>query len=398
MFAFTKVFGVACLVAVAESFAPSATFATTPRLNTAAVSRSARAPALGLSMGPSRAVDEDAWFTYMSDRKYLDKLYKNNDKWVEKMTKDDPEYFGKMAGGQAPKFLWVGCSDARVPANELVGLGPGELFVHRNVANQVVGTDTSLMSILQFSLEFLEVENIIVCGHYACGGVAASMSKNDHHAPLENWIRQIKDVYRLHADELDAIKDPTERQRRLVELNVVEQCNNIYKEAVVQRRRVWTKEKLGEEIPRIFGMVYDPADGALKKIEWSPEKNMDYDFYKLYDSAAVKDKLEDTYQKRPSSWREKDVLNQKFESKRVTDEVEVSAAGDSDDSVENIKVAEMAAKYRQAAERLQKETLLRIEQEKQLKQVIAELEEIKAAISGKKEKGVKEGGLFDMFK
>lgn len=96
MFAFTKVFGVACLVAVAESFAPSATFATTPRLNTAAVSRSARAPALGLSMGPSRAVDEDAWFTYMSDRKYLDKLYKNNDKWVEKMTKDDPEYFGKM--------------------------------------------------------------------------------------------------------------------------------------------------------------------------------------------------------------------------------------------------------------------------------------------------------------
>mmetsp|Transcript_63242 Transcript_63242/g.131570 ORF Transcript_63242/g.131570 Transcript_63242/m.131570 type:complete len:395 (-) Transcript_63242:85-1269(-) len=384
MFAFTKVFGVTCLLALAESFSLSPSFAS-PRLNTA-VARSGQRPAAlsTLSMNVRKAVDEGAWFADMSARKNLDQLYKNNEKWMETMTKNDADYFKNMAGGQAPKFLWVGCSDARVPANELVGLGAGELFVHRNVANQVVGTDISLMSILQFSLEFLEVENIIICGHYACGGVAASMANNDHHAPLENWIRQIKDVYRLHSDELDAISDPDARQRRLVELNVVEQCNNVYKEAVVQRRRIWTEEKQGDAKPRIFGMVYDPNDGLLKRVDWSPEKNMDYDFYKIYDADAVKDKLEDTYTKRPSSWREKDVLNQKFESMRLSGDA-VEAAKPVASEAEDMKVSEMAVKYKQAAERLQKETAMRIEQEKQLKSVIAELEEIKKALkdSGK---------------
>lgn len=220
-----------------------------------------------------------------------------------------------MATGQAPKFLWVGCSDARIPANEIIGLDPGELFVHRNVANQVVNTDTSMMSILQFSIEYLGVENVIVCGHYACGGVRASMSNNDHHAPLENWVRQIRDVQRIHKKELNAISDPVAKERRLIELNTLEQAANVYKEAVVQRKRTYTQVRFGDATPRIFAMVIDPATGEIANLGFDPKTAMNgklEQIYGLYDPVEAKkayNDLVEPYKQRPSTWRKRRMYN-----------------------------------------------------------------------------------------
>jgi len=154
-----------------------------------------------------------------------------------------------------------------VPANEIIGQPPGAVFVHRNIANQVVNTDFNCMSVIQYAVDVLKVKHIVVCGHYDCGGVKASLENVDHRSPLENWLRHIRDTYRLHRDELNAIEDETARQRRLVELNVIEQCLNIFKTAVVQRKRVESYQKQkseGKDIgstftePRVHAYVYDP--------------------------------------------------------------------------------------------------------------------------------------------
>jgi len=160
-----------------------------------------------------------------------------------------------------------GCSDARVPANEIMGEDAGSVFVVRNVANMVVNTDFNLMSALQYAVNVLKIPHIIVCGHYDCGGVRASIENVDHAPPLENWLRNIRDVYRLHRHELDAIKDPEQRHRRLVELNVIEQCINLFKTGVVQRMRVQTyKENQAYTTPRIHACAFDPNTGELNPL------------------------------------------------------------------------------------------------------------------------------------
>ena len=170
-----------------------------------------------------------------------------NKAWADRMREEKPGFFDEIKRGHAPKILWIGCSDARVPANEIIGEPPGSVFVHRNIANQVVSTDMNCMSVLQYAVEVLKVKHIIVCGHYDCGGIRASTETADHRSPLVNWLRNLRDIYRLYKPELDAITDKTARQRRLVELNTIEQCLNVYKTAVVQRRRISTYQQIGKE-------------------------------------------------------------------------------------------------------------------------------------------------------
>lgn len=157
------------------------------------------------------------------DDKDLGSLLDANKAWSNRMIKENPGFFEDIKKGHAPKILWIGCSDARVPANEIIGEPPGSVFVHRNIANQVGNTDVNCLSVIQYAVDVLKVKHIIVCGHYDCGGIRASMELKDHRSPLENWLRNIRDTYRLHKKELDAIVDVKSRQRRLVELNVIEQ-------------------------------------------------------------------------------------------------------------------------------------------------------------------------------
>lgn len=161
------------------------------------------------------------------DKKDLKSLLSANQAWAKQQEKLKPGFFAELSKGHAPKILWIGCSDARVPANEIIGEPPGSVFVHRNVANMVVSTDFNCLSVVQYAVDVLKVKHIIVCGHYQCGGVRASLEPIDHKSPLENWLRNIRDTYRLHKEELNAIADPTNRQRKLVELNVMEQVNCI---------------------------------------------------------------------------------------------------------------------------------------------------------------------------
>jgi carbonic anhydrase len=156
------------------------------------------------------------------DEKDLGSLFDANKRWAKKMAEKQPGYFTDLIN-HAPKILWIGCSDARVPANEIIGEPPGSVFVHRNVANMVVNTDFNCLSVLQYAVEVLKVKHIVVCGHYDCGGIRAALEPVDHRSPLENWLRNIRDTYRLHNDELNAVSGLKERQRRLVELNVMEQ-------------------------------------------------------------------------------------------------------------------------------------------------------------------------------
>jgi carbonic anhydrase len=189
-----------------------------------------------------------------------EKLFEGNKKWVEDMLHRDPSFFENQAKGQKPPVLWIGCSDSRVHANEVTGMLPGEIFVHRNIANMVVHTDLSMLSVLDYSVNVLEVTDIIVCGHYGCGGVLASLGN----APLglvDNWLRNIKDVYHLHQRELDSIKDKQKRADRLVELNVIEQVFNLSKTAIVQK--AWTK---GKQLS-VHGLVYDLKSGVLQDLE-----------------------------------------------------------------------------------------------------------------------------------
>lgn len=194
-----------------------------------------------------------------------------NHAWVQRMKKKDPQHFQDLAAHpQRPNFMWIGCSDSRVPANEISRLRAGELFVHRNIANVVVNTDLNLLSVLQFSVEVLQVKHVIVTGHYGCGGVYAAMQKKDF-GLMENWIRNIRDVQRLHKEELQQIDDETMRWNRLVELNVVEGCNNLMKTGIIQK--AWSKSSF----PLIHGLVYDMQEGYLRELDIGVE-----DFQKKY--------------------------------------------------------------------------------------------------------------------
>lgn len=200
----------------------------------------------------------------------VDELFMRNAYWRQQVISKDPEFFERLGKGQRPRYLWIGCSDSRVSAEQLCGLPPGSLFVHRNIANVVNNVDVSCMSVLQYAVTALKVQHIVICGHYNCGGVAAAMKNIDHQSPLENWLRNIRDVYRLHRKELDAIEDEKSRADRLVELNVVEQAINLYKTRVVQKRRVETYEELddyGFVQPRVHPVVYEPGTGKLRKLD-----------------------------------------------------------------------------------------------------------------------------------
>jgi len=162
------------------------------------------------------------------DDRTLNSLLDANKAWSERMVIEKPDFFKELKKGHAPKILWIGCSDARVPANEIIGEPPGSVFVHRNVANMVVNTDFNCMSVIQYAVDVLKVKHIIVCGHYDCGGIRAALEQWDHKSPLENWLRNIRDTYRLHKDELNEIQVLRDRQRRLVELNVIEQVGLLF--------------------------------------------------------------------------------------------------------------------------------------------------------------------------
>ena len=183
-----------------------------------------------------------------------------NRRWVEARLAEDPEYFKKLAVGQKPRYLFIGCSDSRVPGSAITGTGPGEMFTHRNIANVVVHTDMNLLSVLQYAVEVLEVKGILVVGHYGCGGVAAAAS-NKQYGLIDNWLTNVRDVVRLHETELLRIKNPTERMRRLVELNVIEQVRNLAKTNIIQNAM------RGDDPPILHGLVYDVADGVLKDLE-----------------------------------------------------------------------------------------------------------------------------------
>jgi carbonic anhydrase len=192
--------------------------------------------------------------------KSYEKLLQENKRWAEGMLSTDPEYFDRLAHVQTPEFLWIGCSDSRVPADRITGTQPGEIFVHRNVANLVVNTDVNLLAVLDFAVTILEVKHVIICGHYGCGGIKAASTKHDHKPVLNMWLRNIKDVYRLHQKELDTIIDEEQRTDRLVELNVQEQVYNLAKTTIIQR--AWKKEKR----PDLHGWVYGLKDGIIKPV------------------------------------------------------------------------------------------------------------------------------------
>ena len=192
------------------------------------------------------------------DRSYQ-VLLENNRTWVAQQLELDPHYFEHLAAGQSPKYFWVGCADSRVPANVITGTAPGDVFVHRNIANVVINTDLNCMSVLQYAVEVLKVEHVIVCGHYGCGGVTAALSTRSF-GLIDNWLRSIKDVYRTHHTELRAYSDPKALERRLVELNVIESVYSLGKTSILQR--AW-KERGG---PRLHGWVYDIADGLIRDL------------------------------------------------------------------------------------------------------------------------------------
>jgi carbonic anhydrase len=189
-----------------------------------------------------------------------EKLLLENKAWAAEKVFEDPDYFNRLAHIQKPEFLWIGCSDSRVPANEITGTQPGEIFVHRNVANLVVNTDTNLLSVLEYAVVHLKVKHIIVCGHYGCGGIKAATTAHDFKQVLNMWLRNIKDVYRIHRNELDQIHNEEQKVNRLVELNVQEQVMNLAKTSIVQR--AWAHEQR----PDLHGWVYDIKDGIIKPV------------------------------------------------------------------------------------------------------------------------------------
>jgi carbonic anhydrase len=208
--------------------------------------------------------------------KAFEKLLLENKAWAREKIKDDPNYFKHLAQIQSPDFLWIGCSDSRVPANEITGTEPGEIFVQRNIANMVVHTDLNLLSVLEYAVVHLEVKHIIVCGHYGCGGVKAAISHTNL-GIINKWVRNIKDVYRIHEEELNAIENEEEQVNRLVELNVEEQVYNLAKTSIVQK--AW-KDR---QAPHLHGWVYGLNNGILKPIiDLAPGSKLDH-IYEYHD-------------------------------------------------------------------------------------------------------------------
>ena len=192
--------------------------------------------------------------------KTYEQLLLKNRAWAAEQISKDPEYFSRLSNLQTPEFLWIGCSDSRVPANQITNTQPGEIFVHRNIANLVVHTDLNVLSVLQYAVDVLKVKHIIVCGHYGCGGIKASMTQKDL-GLINKWLRNIKDVYRFHKEELDAIADLDKRAARLTELNVEEQVMNLAKTAIVQN--AWKQHQR----PVLHGWVYGLKDGILRDLK-----------------------------------------------------------------------------------------------------------------------------------
>lgn len=189
----------------------------------------------------------------------ITKLFERNKVWAEKIKKINPDYFEKLSHQQTPEFLWIGCADSRVPANQIVDLPPGEVFVHRNIANVVVHSDLNCLSVIQYAVEVLKVKHIIVCGHYGCGGVAAAV-EDEAHGLIDNWLQHIRDVYRIHEGELDAMTDDHAKLNRLCELNVIEQTRNVCDTTIV--KSAWQS---GADLS-VHGIVYSLQNGILKDL------------------------------------------------------------------------------------------------------------------------------------
>lgn len=187
-------------------------------------------------------------------------LMKNNEAWAKKMTDGDPDFFTNLAKQQTPEYLWIGCSDSRVSANQVIDLAPGEVFVHRNIANVMVHTDLNCLSVIQFAVEVLNVKHIIVCGHYGCGGIQAAFEGKDL-GLIDNWLGHIKDVYRLHKDEIDALPTKKDKLDRLCEKNIIEQVANVCHTSIVQR--AWREKK----DLTVHGWVYSIENGLLKALD-----------------------------------------------------------------------------------------------------------------------------------
>ncbi len=190
----------------------------------------------------------------------LKNLFDNNRKWAAKIKESDPEFFAKLSRQQNPEYLWIGCSDSRVSSNQIVDMLPGEIFVHRNIANVVIHTDLNCLSVIQYAVEVLKVKHIIVCGHYGCGGIRAALGKRAY-GLIDTWLRHIKDVYRHHQDKLDAIADENERLNLLCELNVIEQVGNVCHTSIVQK--AWES---GQELS-VHGWIYSIEEGILKNLD-----------------------------------------------------------------------------------------------------------------------------------
>ncbi|HET7361475.1 MAG TPA: carbonate dehydratase [Salinimicrobium sp.] len=191
---------------------------------------------------------------------FYNEIIKNNKKWVASKLNEDPDYFEKLAAGQQPNLLWIGCADSRVPANEIIGAPPGEVFVHRNIANLVVHSDMNMLSVLDYAVNILKVRHVIVCGHYGCGGIKAAMG-NQSFGIIDNWIRHIKNNYRLHQAKLEAIEDENERYDKFVELNVVENVYDLAKTSIVQN--AWKND----QALYLHGWVYRLNSGIIKDLE-----------------------------------------------------------------------------------------------------------------------------------
>ena len=189
----------------------------------------------------------------------LKKLFEQNRKWAEGMKEQHPDFFLKLSRQQNPEYLWIGCSDSRVPANQIIDLLPGEIFVHRNIANLVVHTDLNCLSVIQYAVDVLRVKHIIVCGHYGCGGIKAAW-ENKEHGLIDNWLLNIKDIYRCHQKEIDALADDAAKIRRLCEVNVMEQVANVCHTTIVQN--AW---KSGQELA-VHGWIYSIEDGILRDL------------------------------------------------------------------------------------------------------------------------------------
>ena len=186
-------------------------------------------------------------------------LFENNRQWASKIKESDPDFFTRLSKQQSPEYLWIGCSDSRVPANQIVDLAPGEIFVHRNIANLVIHTDLNCLSVIQYAVEVLRVKHIIVCGHYGCSGVKAAVD-NREHGLIDNWLRNIKDVYRLHQGKIDSLQNEQDKLNLLCELNVAEQVANVCHTSIVQS--AW---KAGQDLT-VHGWAYSIEDGILKDL------------------------------------------------------------------------------------------------------------------------------------